>query len=81
MLVITALARSAAESGSLPPEVKAVLQLNVGQVAGKLGAEAQKHIAGAIPGAKVLEGELGGILGGKTAQPPAAGRAGTPAKR
>jgi len=31
------------------PELKAVLQLNVGQVAGKLGAEAQKQIAAAIP--------------------------------
>jgi len=50
MVVITALAGSAAQSGSLPPELKAMLQLNVGQVAGKLGAEAQKQIAAAIPG-------------------------------
>jgi hypothetical protein len=101
MVVIAALAGSAAESGSLPPELKAILHLNVGQVAGKLGAEAQKQIAAAIPGelgnrlgkvagdpqalakdpSKVLQGEVGGILGGKTAQPPAAGRAGTPPKR
>ncbi len=107
MVVIAALAGSAAESGALPPELKAILQLNVGQVAGKLGAEAQKQIAAAIPGelgnrlskvagdpqalakdpTKVLQGEVSGILGGKTkdpapaTQPPAAGRAGTPTKR
>ena len=99
MLVITALAGSAAQSGSLPPELKAILQLNVGQVAGKLGAEARKQIAAAIPGelgnrlskvardpealakdpSKVLQGELGGMLGGKkdaapAAQPAPAGR-------
>ena len=102
MVVIAALAGAAAESGSLPPELKAILQLNVGQVAGKLGAEAQKQIAAAIPGelgkrlgnvaadpqalakdpSKVLQGEVSGILGGKdSAQPAAAGRAGTPKKR
>jgi len=101
MVVIAALAGSAAQSGSLPPELKAILQLNVGQVAGKLGAEAQRQIAAAIPGelgsrlskmagdpqslakdpTKVLQGEVGGILGGKTAQPPAAGRASQPPKR
>ncbi len=101
MVVIAALAGSAAESGSLPPELKAILQLNVGQVAGKLGAEAQKQIAAAIPGelgnrlgklaadpqalakdpTKALQGEVTGILGGKTAQPPAAGRASQPPKR
>ena len=86
MVVIAALAGSAAESGSLPAEVKAVLQLNVGQVAGKLGAEAQKQIAAKDP-TKVLQGEVSGILGGKTAdpaaatQPPAAGRSSTPTKR
>src|SRR3989442_2559901 len=104
MAVVTALAGSAAQSGSLPPELKAVLQLNVGQVAGKLGAEAQKQIAAAIPGelgkrlgkvagdpqalakdpTKVLQGEVGGILGGKTkdpapaTQPPAPGPSSTP---
>jgi len=104
MLVITALAGSAAQSGSLPPELKAALQLNVGQVAGALGAEAQKQIASAIPGelgnrlskaagdpealakdpSKALQGEVGGILGGKAkdaAQRPAEGRASTPPKR
>jgi hypothetical protein len=57
MVVITALAGHAAQSGSLPPELKAILHLNVVQVAGKLGAEAQKQIAAAIPG------ELGKTLG------------------
>src|SRR6266478_749438 len=101
MVVIAALAGSAAESGSLPPELKAVLQLNVGQVAGKLGAEAQRQIAAAIPGelgnrlskvagdpqtlakdpSKTLQGELGGILGGKAKDAAPAGRTGTPSKR
>ena len=102
-VVIAALAGSAAESGSLPPALKAVLHLNVAQVAGKLGAEAQKQIAAAVPGqlgaslskvaadpqaltkdpGKALQGEVGGILGGKAndAQQPAAGRASTPKKR
>jgi len=65
MVVITALAAKAAESGSLPPQLKALLALNVGQVAGKLGAEAQKQIAAAIPG------ELGNRLS-KVAADPAA---------
>jgi uncharacterized protein involved in outer membrane biogenesis len=92
MVVITALAAKAAESGSLPPELRALLTLNVGQVAGKLGAEAQKQIAAAVPGelgnrlskvvadpgaltkdpGKVLQGEVGGILGGKKSDAPAA---------
>jgi len=50
MVVISALAAKAAESGPLPPQLKALLQLNAGQVAGKLGAEAQKQIAAAVPG-------------------------------
>src|SRR5713101_2774451 len=50
MQVIAVLAGSAAESGSLPAELKAILHVNVGEVAGKLGAEAQKQIAAAIPG-------------------------------
>jgi AsmA family len=50
-LVITVLAASAAQSSSLPPELRAVLQLNAGRVAAKLGAEAQKQIAAAVPGA------------------------------
>jgi hypothetical protein len=100
MQVIAALAASAAESGSLPAELKAILNANVGEVAGKLGAEAQKRIAAAIPGemgnklskvvedpqalakdpAKVLQRDVGGILGGAT-QPTSAGRAATPKKR
>jgi AsmA family len=104
MVVISALAAHAAESGALPAELKALLHLNVGQVAGQLGAEAQKQIAAAVPGelgkrlsniaadpnavakdpGSVLQGEVGGILGGKkndTAQPAPAGRASTPPKR
>jgi uncharacterized protein involved in outer membrane biogenesis len=98
MVVMTALAAKAAESDSLPPALRALLTLNAGQVAGKLGAEAQRQIAAAVPGelgnrlsrvagdpaalakdpAKVLQGEVGGILGGKKND--AAGRA-APAKR
>jgi hypothetical protein len=50
MQVIAALAGSAAESGALPAQLKAILNANVGEVAAKLGAEAQKRIAAAIPG-------------------------------
>src|SRR5207237_2180033 len=100
IVVISPLAAKSADSGPLPPQLKALLQLNAGQVAGKLGAEAQKQIAAAVPGelgktlstidtqsvakdpGQALQGELGGILGGKkdAAQPGAAGRAG-PTKR
>jgi hypothetical protein len=99
MQVITALATSAAASGSLPAELKGMLHANVADVAGKLGAEAQKQIAAAIPGefgnklskiaadpealakdpSKVLQRDIGGILGGNTT-PPSAGRA-APKKR
>jgi len=78
MVVIAALAGHAAQSGALPAELRGLLQLNVGQVAGKLGAEAQ---ALAKDPGKVLQGEINGLLGGKSPQPPAAGRAGTPTKR
>ena len=70
MLVITALAGSAAESSSLPPELKTILRLSVGK-----------------DPMKVLQGEVGGILGGKmtdlapSTQPPSAGRASSPKKR
>jgi hypothetical protein len=50
MQVITALAGSASNSSALPSQLKAMLNVNVGQVVGKLGAEAQKQIAAAIPG-------------------------------
>ena len=50
LALIAALAGSAAESGSLPAELRAVLQLSVAQVSGKLGPEVQKQIAAAIPG-------------------------------
>ena len=62
-VVIAVLAASAAQSSSLPPELRAVLQLNVGRVAGKLGAEAQKQIAAAVPG------ELGAGLSHVAADP------------
>ena len=103
MIVIASLAAHAAESGALPPELKAILHLNVGQVAGQLGAEAKKQIAAAVPGelgkqlsnvaadpnavakdpGSLLQGEVGGILGGKkndAAPPTSAGRASTPPK-
>src|SRR5205085_10417272 len=63
MIVVTALAAHAAESGSVPAELKAILHLNVGQVAGQLGAEAQKQIAAAVPG------ELGKRLSNIAADP------------
>lgn len=50
MQVVTALAGSASDSNGLPEQLKGLLKLNVGQVAGQLGAEAQKRIAAAIPG-------------------------------
>jgi hypothetical protein len=59
------LADAAAESGSLPAELKAILHLNAGEVAAKLGAEAQKRIAEATPG------ELGGKLSKVVADPQA----------
>jgi hypothetical protein len=100
MQVITALATSAAASGSLPAELKGMLHVNVADVAGKLGVEAQKRIAAAIPGefgnklskmaadpqslakdpSKVLQRDVGGILGGNTTPPSPAGR-GAPKKR
>jgi len=63
MVVIAALAGAAAESGQLPGELKALLHANVGQVAARLGAEAQKQIAAAIPG------ELGQRLSKVAADP------------
>jgi hypothetical protein len=50
MVVISALAAHAAESGSLPAELKSLLHLNVANVAGQLGAEARKQLATAVPG-------------------------------
>jgi hypothetical protein len=104
MVVVSALAAHAAESGSVPAELKAILHLNVGQVAQKLGADVQKEIAAAVPGqlgkqlshvasdpnklvkdpGSVLQGEVGGILGGKkndATQPAASGRAPTAPRR
>jgi hypothetical protein len=65
MVVIAALAGHAAQSGAIPAQLRGLLQLNVGQVAGKLGAEAQKQIAAAIPG------ELGNRLSKVAADPEA----------
>ena len=50
MQIVAALAGKAAQSDPLPPELKALLHLNVGQVMGQLGALAQKQISEAIPG-------------------------------
>lgn len=50
MQIIAALAGKAAQSDLLPPQLKALLHLNVGQVMGQLGAFAQKQISEAIPG-------------------------------
>jgi len=50
MQVITALAGSASGSGSIPNELKGLLNANLGQVISKFGADAQQRIAAAIPG-------------------------------
>jgi hypothetical protein len=50
MQVIGALAGKAAQSGGVPGELKALLQLNVAQLAGSLGADAARNIASALPG-------------------------------
>lgn len=50
MQVVTALAAKASESGSIPAELKALLHANLGDVLNKLGGEAQKRIAAALPG-------------------------------
>ena len=50
MVVISALAAHAAESGALPAELKSLLHVNVAQVAGQLGPDARKQIAAAVPG-------------------------------
>jgi len=51
MRVIGALADKAAQSGDLPAELKVLLHLNVAQLAGKLGPDAARNIAAALPGA------------------------------
>lgn len=50
MQVIGALAAKAAESDGVPGEVKALLHLNVAQLAGALGADAARNLAAALPG-------------------------------
>jgi len=97
MVVMAALAAGAAKSDSVPPEVRALLQLNAGLVAGKLGAEVQKQIAAAIPGeigkkisniaadpgalTKDPGKAIGDVLGGKSNDSPPAGRSGAPTRR
>jgi uncharacterized protein involved in outer membrane biogenesis len=49
MQVITALAASASNSNAVPEQLKALLHLNVADVASKLGAEAQKRITAVLP--------------------------------
>ena len=63
MQVISAMAASASNSNALSSEFKAVLNANVGAVVGKLGSEAQKRIAEALPG------DLGKSLSGLVANP------------
>lgn len=50
MQVIGALAAKAAESGEVPGELKALLHLNVAQLARALGADAARNLAAALPG-------------------------------
>jgi hypothetical protein len=49
MQIMSAMAARAAESDQVPPELKALMHLNAGQVAAMLGAQAAKQIAGALP--------------------------------
>lgn len=48
--IITAMAASASNSSALTAEFKSILSANVGAAMTKLGAEAQKRVANAIPG-------------------------------
>lgn len=48
--IITAMAASASNSSALTAEFKTILSVNVGAAMSKLGAEAQKRVAQAIPG-------------------------------
>lgn len=48
--IITAMAASASNSSALTGEFKTILSANVGAAMTKLGAEAQKRVANAIPG-------------------------------
>lgn len=68
MQVIAALAASAGNSGLLPPELRefqALLNGDVSQVVGRLGAEAQKQVLAAVPG------EAGKLLSTLVADPAA----------
>jgi len=70
MVVITALAGSAAESSSLPPELKTLLRLSVGK-------DPMKVLQGEVSG--ILGGKMTDLA--PSTQPPAAGRASPPTKR
>jgi uncharacterized protein involved in outer membrane biogenesis len=70
MLVITALASSAAESSSLPPQLKTILRLSVGK-------DPTKVLQGEVSG--ILGGKMKDLA--PSTQPPAAGRASPPTKR
>lgn len=60
MHVISALAAAAAQSNQVPPQIRALLGLNASQVVSALGAEAQKRLSEALPGAagKAASGAL-----------------------
>jgi uncharacterized protein involved in outer membrane biogenesis len=47
--IMSAMAASASQSDKVPAQLKALMHLNAGQVAAKLGGEAAKQIAGALP--------------------------------
>jgi hypothetical protein len=68
MEIISAMAASAANSDKVPPELKALMHLNAGQVAAMLGGEAAKQIAGALPN------EVGSQLSKIVANPQAAAK-------
>ena len=70
MVVITALAGSAAESSPLPPELKTLLRLSVGK-------DPMKVLQGEVSG--ILGGKMTDLA--PSTQPPAAGRASPPTKR
>lgn len=63
MQVITVLAADAANSGKLPDQLKALMNVDVNGMVAGLGAEAQKRLAAALPG------EAGKVLSGLIADP------------
>jgi hypothetical protein len=63
MQVIAALVAKAGDSNAIPPELRPLLSGDLSQVTSRLGAEAQKQIAAAVPG------DLGKALGNLAADP------------